>query len=125
MDAPPNALWKRAYSAVLPNSDIASAQGQLKKLVNERFGRAGGIEVNEQDWSIRTEVVSMDRIKDFERKHNRASPRQFDGPLVAAEFRACQFLIDGTNRVNRWLLERSSREHEVLIISFLGRANDD
>jgi hypothetical protein len=110
-------LWKRAYAAVLPGADENAARVQLRKLVNERFGRGNWAEINEQDWSIRSEVLPLDRIREFDRKHGRRNPRGFDGPLVAAEFRGHRYILDGTNRINKWIAEGEAVDREVLIIN--------
>ena len=111
-------LWKRALGAVLPNHHPPAAFEQLTKLANERFGDTPWLQVNELDWSIRSEMWGPVELQIPERKHRDANLPQFDGPLVVVEFRGRVLLVDGTHRVNYWIANGFSPQREVLVVAY-------
>jgi hypothetical protein len=53
--------------------------------------------------------------------HGRARPKRDDLPILVLEWQGRHFLIDGINRVNRRVRERSQGPHDVIVIH-VGRA---
>jgi hypothetical protein len=48
--------------------------------------------------------------------HGRAKPKRDDLPVLVLEWRGSHFLIDGINRVNRRVRDRSPGPHDVIVI---------
>ena len=110
------------YAAVYPGATPTTAREQLTKLANERFEELAWINVDEENWSIRSESWNLAKLQQPERKHPFIKLPQFDGPIIVVEFRNRELLVDGTHRVNYWSDRGQSIEREVLIIQY---ANSD
>ena len=68
----------------------------------------------------RREHWTTDRLGQLRRGHNRTQPKNFNCPIIIAEYEGMQRLLDGTTRINHWIAIGNTREHDVNIHTITG-----
>lgn len=63
----------------------------------------------------RKEQWSTDTLAKLTRGHSSAAGNDFDCPIVIAEYEGKQWVLDGNHRINRWVLTKDTRLHDVHI----------
>ena len=63
----------------------------------------------------RREQWSTDDLAKLPRGHARTNGQDFECPIVIAEYEGTPRLLDGNNRIDRWVERRDSRLHNVNI----------
>lgn len=116
-------LWTLAYATLIPKRDDSRAE-TLNRLANERFDGMSALELNARTCSIREEVWATELFREVEPKHAGADPKRDGGVIIVVECRGRKLLVDGNNRVNRWLKEGSRDSHRVLVIECRGEQGD-
>ena len=115
--------WTQAYATLIPKKDESHAE-TLNRLVNERFNGLPALELNTRTCSIREDVWATECLRALEPKHARADPKRDGGVIIVVECRGRKLLVDGNNRVNRWLREGSRASHRLLVIEYRGEQRD-
>jgi hypothetical protein len=70
---------------------------------------------------LRREWLTAAQLTQFNPGHLRATPKQMEGPLLAGEYRGQTYMLDGTNRLNVWLRDGDTSEHEIIIVRARGQ----
>ena len=114
----PDDLWRLAYSSLEHHRKAKdhSANAVLNRLVNERFPSGPRLELNETTCVVSEHEYSTRELESFEKWHDRDTPARDGGSIVIVECRGRHLLIDGNNRVNRWIQENSSDLHNAIVI---------
>jgi hypothetical protein len=111
-------LWQIVYARLEHprKAKDHSANAVLNRLVNERFPSGPPLELNQTTCSIGEHEYSTRELEAFERWHKRDTPASDAGSIVVAQCRGRSFVIDGNNRVNRWIRENSRDLHRAIVI---------
>jgi hypothetical protein len=99
-----NRLWRK-------NRFVMSMDGMLKLEEPPPVLTRAMLSVTRERWPLErlAPLVHPDA-------HDRARPKRDDLPILVLEWRGRHFLIDGINRVNRRVRERSQGPHDVIVI---------
>ena len=68
----------------------------------------------------RQEEWTTDQLERLTRGHNDTSGKDFDCPIIVAEYEGVRRLLDGNHRINRWIAARDTQLHKVNIHSIVG-----
>ena len=63
----------------------------------------------------RSEQWTTDALAKLARGHTSVAGRDFDCPIVIAEYAGKQRVLDGNHRINRWVLAKDAGRHDVHI----------
>jgi hypothetical protein len=113
-------LWRLVYSSLEHHRKAKdpSAHAVLNRLVNERFPSGPRLELNDTTCAIGEHEYSTRELEGFERWHKRDTPASDGGSIVVAQCRGRNLVIDGNNRVNRWIRESSRDLHHAIVIRY-------
>lgn len=119
-DKPANHLWELAYSCLEHHrkSNDGTANDALNRLVREYVPAARDVRLGEENCSIREESWTNDQLAQVARRHSRANPKHEAGPLLVVVYNGVGYLVDGNNRVNKWIAQQDIGFHPVLIIEY-------
>lgn len=73
-------------------------------------------EITPNNCDLREEYVSLGNLRKFIRRHSKCNPRSENGALIALEHANSFYIIDGNNRLNKWLNQPHSPQQECRII---------
>jgi hypothetical protein len=71
------------------------------------------LDIKSDQVQSRQEHWTADALKKLTRGHSRTAGKDFDCPIVIAEYDGAQLLIDGTTRINRWIAKGEMPVHKV------------
>ena len=108
-------LWALAFATLKPKAS-ESARQCLNRLVRERIANKA-LEVNEKTAVIQKDLWPTENLRILKRWHERTNNIDDPRPIVVVQYRDEMLLIDGNNRVNRWLSDSQISEHSVLLIT--------
>jgi hypothetical protein len=97
----------------------ATPQDVLNRLVHEAIPETWRLRFNVTNCIIRECSWSTAALDTLERRHSKDAPRQEEAPIIAFVYEGRARLIDGNNRVNKWVRERNANNHTVLLIEFV------
>src|SRR5437762_13334362 len=107
MDAASETLWGQAKDLLRHHQKKKTGDhtpiDALNRLFHEAAPKAKSIRLNEVNCSIVSESWSTEMLAGLHRKHDRATPKDEDCPILVVRWRCKQYLIDGGNRINKWV----------------------
>jgi len=71
----------------------------------------------------RREQWTTDALGRLARGHSSSRGKDFDCPIIIAEYDGLQRVLDGNHRINRWVIAGDTRVHNVNIHLIAGPAN--
>jgi len=110
-------LWCRVDIALCQASSREQTISEVNRLLAKWINGLPPNYLNETNCAIRREWLPTEELLKFTRGHSRNNPRKTDGPLLVAEYRGTSYMLDGTNRINRWLQDGNAEKHEVIILT--------
>lgn len=112
-------LWNRIYAALeghrLPTD--ADAQAALDRIAAKVLRLPGRRSFNPSTCSVRKEPLSVEALRALEVYHRRASPQLDHETIVVLQCGERRVVVDGNNRVNRWLATGSFQQGSAIIIT--------
>jgi len=78
------------------------------------------LDIQQDQIASRQEQWPTSDLARLRRSHDRQSPLSSDAPIVLAEYMGVVHLLDGHNRINRWVSEGDNRTHLVNIHAITG-----
>jgi hypothetical protein len=92
----------------------------FNRLVAKNVKAAGStsnthLDIQMAEIQSRREQWTTDQLGKLERGHSDPRGADFQFPVVVIEYQGKQRLLDGNHRVNRWVVTKDSRLHEVNI----------
>ncbi len=112
-------LWRLVLATLKPKADETATEC-LNRLVRERIDEKA-LRVDETTAGITEVSWPTARLNELDRKHDRTNDKDDRRPIVVVQHRNRKLLIDGNHRVNRWLRESPTPEHDVLLITLRKR----
>jgi hypothetical protein len=110
-------LWNRVDIAINQARTRQETISELNRLLQKWNVGAPASYISEHSSAIRREWLTPQQMEQlFIRGHTRTNVRRFDSPLVAVEYDGKTYMLDGTNRINIWLKEGNTEQHEVIIL---------
>jgi len=78
-------------------------------------GWKNGDHMDIQPHQIRShrEKRSTDELTRFLRGHDRVNPQRTDCPIIVAVYEGEERLLDGNNRINYWVKQGNTEDHDV------------
>ena len=110
-------LWSRVDVALCQASSREQTVSEVNRLLRKWVHDLPQNYFNEENSTIRCEWLTTKELTIFTRGHDRATPRRTNGPILVAEYRGTSYMLDGTNRINRWLKDGSAEKHEAIILT--------
>ena len=122
-------LWKRIEAIFewhqKPEKDTSSIQA-LNRLAQEQVQSHDlpplAPLTDKTSFSVLAASWPINELAKLPRRHARTKPAYDAGPVVVLQHYG-YWLLDGNNRINKWISENSTIPHEVLIVK-PSRAND-
>ncbi|HEY2786344.1 MAG TPA: hypothetical protein VGJ05_15360 [Fimbriiglobus sp.] len=113
-----DALWNRAKELLRHHqkSDDPTPVDALNRLLHEAAPEASSIRLSEANCRIVLESWLMKKLAGLRRRHDRATPKDEGCPILVVCWRGKQYLIDGGNRINKWVKEKNEGSHAVLVM---------
>src|SRR5262249_22100362 len=68
----------------------------------------------------RREQWPTDALGKLARGHSSTAGKDFDCPIIIAEYDGVQLVLDGNHRINRWVIAGDARVHDVNIHTITG-----
>jgi hypothetical protein len=91
------------------------AQAALDRIAAKCIG-VHGRSFNPSNCAVREQVLSVDELRRLRRHHDRPFPKRTYEPIVLLSFASELFIVDGHNRVNKWLAESRVTPRKAIII---------
>jgi hypothetical protein len=88
----------------------------LNRLFHEAAPDAKSIRLSEMNCGIVSESWTTKMLAGLHRRHVRATPSVEGCSILVVRWQCNQYLIDGSNRVNKWVNESNASNHDVLVI---------
>lgn len=120
-DALDQVIWELLYCLLRHHQKIgrdASASDVLDRLFHEYVPQAQHVRLTEENCHARMEAWFTDKLARVKRKHDGKEPRHENCPVVVLSYEGCDYLIDGNNRVNKWVEDNSQVSHNVVIVKY-------
>jgi hypothetical protein len=120
-----DALWNQAEDLLRHHqkSSDATPLDALNRLFHEAAPKAKAIRLSNANCRIASESWSTEKLSGLYRRHDRANPKDEACPILLVRWRSNHYLIDGANRINKWLKENKEGEHAVLVIVVADKAD--
>jgi len=120
-------LWRQVEEAMSHHrkekaGDITGMDA-LNRFWKTKVAEDGDIDapphIGETTCAIRTETWNTKKLSEKIGyiRHKGAAPKQDDGALIGIDWKEKIFLIDGANRLNRWVENNDTAVHEIILIS--------
>ena len=78
------------------------------------------LEIKLDQLTSRRERWTTDALARLARGHSATGGKDFDCPIIIAEYDGVQHVLDGNHRINRWVTAGDARVHEVNIHTITG-----
>ena len=117
-------LWNRAMELLRHHqkSGDPTPVDALNRLFQEAAPKAKAIRLSEASCRIASETWSTEQLSLLRRRHDRANPKDEACPILLVHWRGNHYLIDGGNRINKWVNENHEGGHAVLVIRVVEEA---
>ena len=109
-------LWSRVDVALIQARSRSETISEINRLMRKRFPDLPKNHFTEERCELRREWLTAAELAQFNPKHSRTDPHQLRGPLVACEHHGQIHMVDGTNRLNVWLRDGDTEQHETIIV---------
>lgn len=112
--------WLERVLAHHRKSRDATAIDTLNRLFKEQLRRDGATTIprlERETCSIRKESWNPEELRRLIVWHPKKCPRSENDPVVAVEYGGKHYMVDGSNRANKWRAESDPGEHEVIVIT--------
>ena len=112
------ALWDRTEELLRyhqKKSDPTPVDA-LNRLFHEAASKARSIRLSKANCRVMSESWSTGRLAGLYRRHDQANPDHEECPVLVVCWREKHYLIDGANRINKWVKEQNEDSHAVLVI---------
>lgn len=115
------ALWRVIYASFEGHRFKADAppdpdaQAALDRIAAKCIG-VEGRSFNPSNCAVRKQVLSVEELRRLRRHHDRPFPKRTFEPIVVLSFRGEQFVVEGHNRVNKWLSEGGTTPRRAIMI---------
>jgi hypothetical protein len=115
----PAELWAAAYAALPYPSDRAPRELTriAAKCLLRAVGWAGPIVFDGSTCEIASIFFEANDLPQLIRYHDRTQPTERTTPLIIVRLGDAQIVVEGNNRVNKWVLERDSTPRHALVIT--------
>lgn len=111
-------LWQRVYAAFERHSHKdPSTHAGLERIAKKCLGLAETKPFNPTNCAIRSERLLAEQLVPLVRYHARMNPRRDGGAIVVLEYQGHAFVIDGNNRVNKWVADKQPGPFEAIVIT--------
>jgi hypothetical protein len=81
------------------------------------------LDIKREQVRSRREQWTTDALGRLVRGHSSTAGKDFDCPIIIAEYDGVQYILDGNHRVNRWVSTGDARVHDVNIHTITGSAH--
>ena len=118
-DVSTRAVWEQLYCLLQHHQKKGrdnSPNDVLNRLFHEYVPQAKQFRLNEQNCYLSMEVWSTTDLANVTRRHDRREPREENCPVVVLLYGTQSYMIDGNNRVNRWVTNNKSSHHNVVVV---------
>jgi hypothetical protein len=113
----PEELWKRVDVALFQASSREQTLSEINRLLRKWHFHLPDDYITLHNCAIRREWLTPQQLSHFTRGHPRSAPKRVSGPLVVVEYQGETYMLDGTNRINRWLADGDREPHETVILT--------
>jgi hypothetical protein len=111
-------LWRRVHAAFEGHSrNDPSTQAGLERIAKKCLGLTERRPFNQTNCTIRAEVFHPEQLASLVRYHDRTKPQREGQAIVVLEYQGRRFVIDGNNRVNKWVAEKRLEPFEAIVIA--------
>jgi len=111
-------LWERIYAAFKPHRmpTDPTPQAALNRIAAKCLKTEQRRSFDPSNCVVRQEVLSVDELRQLELFHNRPFPQRCDDPIIVLVCEERRVVIDGNNRVNKWVQAGASEPRLAIII---------
>ena len=108
-------LWNRVYEGFPYQGDPAPQVG-LNRIAAKCLKLDQPQSFDPSNCTVHEKFLSPHELQYFERYHERQNPRREGGSIVALSYRGKMYVLDGHNRIGRWLKDGITEPRSVLVI---------
>ena len=112
-------LWNRIYAAFEGHRILATdpdAQAALNRVAAKCLHLEQRRSFDPSNCVVREELLSVDALRQLELYHEQAFPLRDDPTIVVLSYEGRRVVVDGNNRVNKWLKAGGSEPRGAIII---------
>jgi hypothetical protein len=117
-------LWNSLDVALTLKRTRDATLVRFNELVRKRFPELPERCLTQENCELRRELLTATQLQRFNPGHTRDRPRQMTGPVVAWEYGNESYMLDGTTRLNAWLRDGDTNEHETIIMKRRDESSD-
>lgn len=116
-------LWGEVYSAFEfhrrgpDHPPDPSAQAALNRIAAKCLKREGAQSYDPSNCDIHREILTYQQLTELRRHHARKNPARDCEPIVVIHFAGERWVVEGNNRVNKWLVDGSARPRSAIVIT--------
>ena len=110
-----DALWERVRAA-FGYHQIKGIDKTPQAALNRIAAKCIHVSFDPSNCTVHEEFLSLDDLRQLKRYHDKDRPLREDDPIVVLVYQGQRFVIDGNQRVNKWLKEGSTERRSALII---------
>jgi hypothetical protein len=90
----------------------------LNRLFHEAAPGSKSVRLHEDNCRISTDTRTTKELSLLKRRHKEADPDDESCPVLLVKYNTYDFLIDGCNRVNKWVKENNLDDHNAIVIEY-------
>jgi hypothetical protein len=113
-------LWKRVLEALDFHKKKHTPIHALNRLFHEHREDLPGVQLNNTTCNLSCDSRSTEQLSQFKR-HTRCNPADETYPILVVRYEDTEYLIDGGNRINKWVNAKDTNLHDVIVIEFVGQ----
>ena len=118
-----NVLWTQVHGAFKAHQ-IAPTDRTPQIAMNRIAAKCIGLSLipdcgeffSQDNCDVYEEVLSLDDLKRLKRYHTRANPLLNGDPIIVLLYGEDRYVIDGNNRVNKWVNDEDPTPRRALIV---------
>ena len=111
-----NDLWQRVYEGFAYQGDPTPQIG-LNRIAAKCLQLKTTQSFDCSNCTVREVFLPLHEISQFDRHHERDRPRRESGSIVVLSYSGKHYVLDGHNRISKWMKEGSTELRSVLIIT--------
>jgi hypothetical protein len=123
MSSAPDDLWPEVYQAFpYPRDRVQSEINRIAMKCLKQAGVVPDVEVFDASTCDVTKVlVARSELAKLVRYHDRTTPTDRTSPIVIVRAGGTDVVVEGNNRVNKWVAEDSGTSSPALVITLRDR----
>lgn len=121
----PVELWRRIHESFKPHiTEVDSnPQAAMERVAMKCLGLTIRQPFHALNCTVREEILEWASLHELKRYHPRAEPRRPGGPIVVLLYEGKRFVLEGNNRVNAWIEQKSKGPFRAIVVEPHGESN--